>query len=86
MLLSITTFSILTPNIKGLICDTSINVTQHKRHSAKQHCHYAKCRVLLNVMLNFDTLSAVMLNVVMLSLTRPQYELPKVKLSIVQPL
>ncbi len=45
-------------------------------------CHYAKwryakCRVLFIVMLNFDILSAVMLNLVMLSVMRPQYELPR---------
>jgi hypothetical protein len=40
-------------------------------------CHYVKCRVLLIVMLNFDILSDVVPNVVMLSVMGLQHELPR---------
>ncbi len=41
--LSMTTFSIMTLSIKDFYITLSISDNQHKRHSAKQHCHYDEC-------------------------------------------
>jgi hypothetical protein len=43
----------------------SINDTQHN-NTLPLYCHYADCRIVLNVMLNNAMLNVVMLSVIML--------------------
>jgi uncharacterized membrane protein YozB (DUF420 family) len=59
MTLSMTTFSITTLSINGLVCET-----QHKQHTAQQWSFF--------IMLNDVMLSVIMLNVVMLSVVAPK--------------
>ncbi len=56
----VTTFSIMTLCIKGLLVTLSINDTNHNNIE----CHYAECRDLFFVTLNVIMLSVIMLNVV----------------------
>jgi len=67
--LGITTFSIMTLSMRGFYVTLSISDTQHKRHSAWQHYHYAqhryaRCHVWFIIMLNVVILSVTMLSVV----------------------
>ncbi len=49
----------------------SLNDTQYNNTLIYAECHFAECRVLINVLLNVKMLSVIMLNVVMLRVVSP---------------
>ncbi len=70
--LSITTFIITTPSIRGLFATFSIMTLSITALCHYAECHYAECHILFIFMLNDIMLNVIMLNVITLSVVAPK--------------